>query len=402
MEGNISIVIIDYSFSTSFFIRLANSDRKRKYIFIVTSISSFYKVKASGYEVYLISRFSRKSDICFPKESYINAKEIKLRIMNECDVYNIFSKILNLISKILSSQYHENFNLLVWSGAGVSGEVVRFVKGYYENLNISTGFFEISNLPGKIFVDCLGTNAQSSIYLSKCKQLKYIDDEINNDYLNWLDICKKSKLGVYTPPQANLGKKLNIFHFFDFLFSISLGYRLFSFDSVLKKLPIKNKKNGITFDEKLPQEYVFFPMQVSSDAQLILNSDLDNRTALNLILKEFKGNVVIKPHPAERNVKYIFDIIDSNKDRVFFTNGNTYELIVKSSKILTINSTVGLEGLIFGKDVKFYGHSFYSYFDDNIMKNYIMNLLIDIDFFNTNLALCINEKEIDKIYSLVR
>jgi Capsule polysaccharide biosynthesis protein. len=52
--------------------------------------------------------------------------------------------------------------------------------------------------------------------------------------------------------------------------------------------------------------------------------------------------------------------------------------------IYTINSTVGLESLILGKEVIVLGKAIYSAFDTEMLKKYIHSYLIDFDYFSKN------------------
>ncbi|HAV2049126.1 TPA: capsular biosynthesis protein, partial [Raoultella ornithinolytica] len=85
------------------------------------------------------------------------------------------------------------------------------------------------------------------------------------------------------------------------------------------------------------------------------------------------------------------------KDKIFITNTNTYELIKKSEKVYTINSTVGMEAMLYDKNVSFMGRSIYSKMNNEQLKKFIHLYLIDIDFFDCRNN--ISKNVIDKIYS---
>lgn len=53
-----------------------------------------------------------------------------------------------------------------------------------------------------------------------------------------------------------------------------------------------------------------------------------------------------------------------------------------SSKVVTINSTVGLEALILDKEVEVLGRAVYSHFDHERLKAYVCRYLINIDYFD--------------------
>lgn len=393
-NDTISICIIDYSFSTNFFLRLAKSDNKREYLFIVTSVSSYFLIKKEGYKVILVnSIFSSK----FDKNLDLNkTREVQLGILSLKKANKLYSSLRDKIVRL--STNFDNVNLLCWNGSGVIGKLIRDLvddSSLYKSI-----FFEISNLKNKVFADSKGTNAQSTLYLNKCSNLKYYSSCDEEKFKLWLNDCINDKKGNYSPPQAKLGERLSSLHILDFIYSIFFGYKLFTYSSVFKKLRIKKKNNKkLSYTHNIPNKFVFFPMQVSTDTQLILNSDVDNLDTLKIILESYSGNIVIKPHPAEKDFNYIIEAIKGNEERVFISNNNTYDLITKSEKVITINSTVGLECLILDKPVDFYGKSFYKFFDHNILKNYVMDYLVNVDFFETDLNKSIELKEIISIYN---
>ena len=68
---------------------------------------------------------------------------------------------------------------------------------------------------------------------------------------------------------------------------------------------------------------------------------------------------------------------------------------MNSSKVIVINSTVGLEAIICGKSVEFLGKSFYAKFtDDKVLNFYINHWLVDIDMFKESV---IDDKILNQI-----
>ena len=182
------------------------------------------------------------------------------------------------------------------------------------------------------------------------------------------------------------------------LYTNTVGYKLYTNNAILNR--IKGKKNNVVkFDNEknLPERFIFFPMQVSTDTQIVLNSDVDNVGVLKYLVDQEALPIVTKPHPAELNFDYIYKIKNENKDKIFITNTNTYELIKKSEKVYTINSTVGMEAMLYDKNVSFMGRSIYSKMNNEQLKKFIHLYLIDIDFFDCRNN--ISKNVIDKIYS---
>ncbi|MFO6419939.1 hypothetical protein ACLBKS_07030 [Hylemonella sp. W303a] len=116
----------------------------------------------------------------------------------------------------------------------------------------------------------------------------------------------------------------------------------------------------------LPQRYIFIPFQVDSDTQIVLFSPwLADMRALFDTLLELSGQFpqyqfVFKEHPSsKRDYRYLHDLLPP--ERGFFANEYaTQELIEKAEAVITINSTVGIEALLFSKRVIVLGRAFYA------------------------------------------
>ena len=133
-------------------------------------------------------------------------------------------------------------------------------------------------------------------------------------------------------------------------------------DLVARKPKLDTKYQQI----ELPKKYVFIPFQVALDSQILLFSPWISdmyefyhviESALDLI-EDKEIIFVIKCHPS-CSVSYN-ELFDKNP-RIIFANGNsTQELIIKSEMVITINSSVGIEAIMFDKKVLTIGLAFYS------------------------------------------
>ncbi|WP_059021729.1 hypothetical protein [Vibrio coralliirubri] len=399
------VYFVDYSAAGDFFLRLSRSRRNSKSYIITTLPSLFYKCQGmSNIKVIFISKFSHVSEETIHPEDINRCKEIPLGFMSKDKASTLYSRVKYALNSIMDKKY-DRINLACWSSETIMGSVIRQINN---DKRVHKLFFEIANIPGKIFVDSEGVNKASSLYDCPEKVFSYPINEFS--FKSWVDNFKNDKLsGVNTaPPQVRLGNKLSFSMLFDFIFVISIGYRMFSYSAILAKLNINKfinkfskKLNGVNFCSEIPKSYLFFPLQVSSDTQVIINSDVDNLQSIDIILKSTKDIIVIKPHPAERDIIYIFEYLNGlskeNRKRVIITNNNTYELIERSNGVIVINSTLGLEAKIFGKDVKFMGYSFFSKFtNEQYIEHYIGGYLVDCDFFCDNYISCDTS---DKIFN---
>ncbi|WP_161546891.1 hypothetical protein [Pectobacterium parvum] len=146
-----------------------------------------------------------------------------------------------------------------------------------------------------------------------------------------------------------------------------------------------------TLGEKIEifNDYAFLPLQVSSDSQLLLNSDVDNISAIKISMdycNEKKLELLIKIHPAESDGKKIEEYTLMSKVYGFrLVTNNTFELIKNAKIVITINSTVGLESKMFNIDTLFLGRSFYDKLNGDLLEDYIQRYLFDADYFGENI-----------------
>lgn len=125
-----------------------------------------------------------------------------------------------------------------------------------------------------------------------------------------------------------------------------------------------SKRQGDTLLTALPQRYVFVPFQVPSDMQILAHSPFvrDMEHLYDVVFQAAEAlpdlTFVLKEHPS-----FALSIKDKvpAHPRVLFANRNdTRELIEKSHCLLTINSTVGLEGLTLNRKVVTLGDAPYN------------------------------------------
>lgn len=123
--------------------------------------------------------------------------------------------------------------------------------------------------------------------------------------------------------------------------------------------PSKSKYEPV----ELTPGYVFVPFQVPSDMQVTQHSPWirDMEQFLTEVCAAAERNpdetFVIKEHPSfKRSVMGL-----ASHPRVIFANGNvTSELIREARAVITLNSTVGIEGLLLGKPVITLGAACYN------------------------------------------
>ncbi len=136
-------------------------------------------------------------------------------------------------------------------------------------------------------------------------------------------------------------------------------------------LQVRNsKKQKRSFGTILPKRYIFVPFQVAYDTQIIQHSpQIKDMRALfdmiELISKDVDISFVFKEHPSDRVSDYS-DLHKKTNQKLLFCSENTQQLIENAEAVLTINSTVAIEGLLFHKRVIVLGEAFFAI--DGIVK----------------------------------
>lgn len=407
INNEISICIIDYSGSTDFFLRIAAADSNRKYIFISPILSVYFKSrKYKNVQVIIVHKWTLflKKNKLNENFDYSKTREEYLELLNNTNKVKYHNILLDVCYNIVNENISSNINFLLWNGESIAGLVARHISS--KNKKIKTLFFEISNLPNKLFVNSLGVNASSSLYASESSDFKSLNCEYDLEkYNEWKSnfINYKLKNNSNIPPQAPKGKKIQFYFFYDFLFSF-FSFRMYSLDSIHRRLSflkpkVKKNKKSIIFNNTIPNiDFLFLPLQVSNDSQLKINSDVNNIQALEIAIKRGYKLILCKPHPAEHDISYLIDWLKKNDthNNILLSNADTYQLINSCQELLVINSTVGFEAMIFGKPVEFLGRTLYNKLDSKTLPYFILNYLINIDFFSNDK---IENKEIEKIYS---
>lgn len=237
----------------------------------------------------------------------------------------LFFKVKYLIKYFIEYFTKKNIDLvIVWNGANITAASASEVA---ESLDIETLYLEGGFFPGTIVMDTKGVNAKSSL--------------MNND------------------KEFYDGLKINECNLIN---NISLEQR-----------KLRKNKQVVTEEKELPSKFIFLPLQVHSDSQVILNSPLidDMYQLVNEVYasiqnfnKKYNENywLVVKEHPSDHGRVNYSDLKNKYKDEkvIFLTKEPAEKLIDKSELVITINSTVGLEALTRGKNVITLGKAFYN------------------------------------------
>jgi capsular polysaccharide export protein len=368
-----------------FFSRLANSIKPLKYsiVFLTPKLSLYLTAKLDGFHCHLI----RNSTNTVIHEDVLQTNEVAGDIVDAHSAAVFFNAVQEIAAKI-----HAILKIdlvAVWNGSSVSTKaLVQFAR----RSGIKTLFFELANIPEKIFVDPVGVNAQSLLFSSPDILEQFTDYDAQR-YEEWKNNYLLQKRNELTTATAQYQQKVNNYLFLVDVIGVTfMNLPVIGNMNILAKVKEKvlrrvSEPIGDQYDLK-NGKYIFFPMQVSNDSQLLFNSPLNNVEGIKYCIKkgfENKLDVVVKPHPAENSDK-IFQQLRTLQQSCSFSivMEPTLKILEHASEVVTLNSTVGLEAMIISKKVTFLGKTFYSFFNEQSIRQYIMGYLVDVEYFSSN------------------
>lgn len=223
----------------------------------------------------------------------------------------------------------------VWNGTLVPlAAAVRVAR----KLGRKTIFFENGYLPNTTTVDPKGVNNCNSLV---GKPRSFYDAVIPNDV--WLSELHKGTASIRA-------LKTKWYH------------------GILKKKPMVQNE-----DIDLPQKFIFLPFQVNDDTQVLLHSPVIKTMdeLVNYAIEAVKEHnwhydeevwIIAKEHPSDFGRVDYSALIERYKNEkiLFLRYYPTPELIEKSSGVITLNSSVGIEALVKHKPVITLGKAFYN------------------------------------------
>ena len=118
----------------------------------------------------------------------------------------------------------------------------------------------------------------------------------------------------------------------------------------------------------LPGKFVFLPLQCFSDTQVLINSPYikDMESFVRIVYQKIKKTlpkdyrIVVKEHPDDWGRIDYRKIRKEYPDIIWLKKYNIRNLIEHAELVITINSSVGIEALMYHKPVVTVGNSFYN------------------------------------------
>lgn len=286
-------------------------------------------------------------------------------------------------------------HICLWNGSQLIARLIDQIA----SPQVERRYFEIANLPGKLFVDAAGVNAASSVYANPDRLLlRGVPDD--HEYVAWRRgylACRDRPV-----PQARAALALQWERPVDALAArLGFGFYPIRWGAMVSRLSGKLASRRLCqnllshfqagFDCDSP--YAFFPLQVSDDTQIVIHSDVDNLAALRAVHAECRQaglQLVVKIHPAENSRRALVQLAEvlaelSADGNIVLSGLPTPTLIERAAQVYVINSTVGLETIIAQRPLKILGRSLFSALIDrpDLMKCYILRYLVDFDYFGT-------------------
>ncbi len=377
------LIYVEYKNQLAFYSRFIQALvlLNKKIIFITNKFSLFLYALRKNCKVFFTTPTKNGNNLS--RNGIEDSIEILTNDIRLVDAKKLFDAVLNR-AKLIIQEFKVEY-IFIFNGHKIADKALMKIA---EQNNIKTIYFELSNIPGKVFADPQGTNAASLLF-TNIRVLESFNVS-EKEYASWRKSYVEIKKNNYLIPQTKALKKINnpllvldeIIHLFKFLPRNRN-------EKIINKIRIKlNKPREIK--KKEPDnnygKYVFFPTQVANDTQLKIFSSYTNKEAI-IYANNYAQNkglkLIVKIHPMETNEREIVGIIRLKKELDFkISNHNTFSLISNAETIVTINSTVGLEALILNKDVVFLGETFYSNLTHDLLKNYICSYLINGEFFH--------------------
>lgn len=382
------IVIVDSLERGYFMSRLAQALRSEEtFIFVTGEPLAFLRFRAQGYRAIYVKRSVHRSAKEESRVAQAVRIDLAIEVLNGRINQEIAAQDGLAIERTLTMLIEANRidRCVVWNGQQLMGRITTHVCQRYA---VPMAYLEMSNLPNKLFVDSSGVNALSTISRKPAliDGLSLPDRVLHEQWLREYEAYKAKPIPQSkTRPGRKLASSIN--------YAIKIASRGVARIS-LRSSTIRNSAvlsmpgSTLNIADLSCLSYVFLPLQVTADTQIQLHSDVDNFGAIREgveIAKRDSLKLIVKIHPAESDASAIRKVLQLQQELGFsIVSLPTVPLIKHARIVLTINSTVGLEALMYGKPIKTLGRNFYGQFDQDRLLKYIHSFLVDgIDYFGS-------------------
>lgn len=389
MEHRVLIEIIS-PHTMRFFIRLAAAITAAggAVHFVTGRLDLYRRARTTGYPVFLLRRHAPEPGT--PDMSDHELVRIQAYTPSQ-------AAILHASGATTFRLLHERnryTHLFIFSGNGIAQQGLATTA---RALGVKTLFLEIGNIDGKTFADPQGVNAKSRLFHTPSILDSFPVPDA--EFQQWRSTYLAMKMQSHTIPQAHrrqsrrealagMGDKL--VRAVGNLSGLTAWWQPALQESAFADCKAAHRPPAFDDVSLQAQPFVFYPMQVSHDSQVMLNSHIDNLGAIRYAAAEAarkNKRLLVKPHPAEPSATLLHTVARLREELHFsLVNNNTFHLLKAASEVITINSTVGLEALIMEKPVTFLGKSLFAHFNDSphYLASYILGYLVDTAVFGNS------------------
>ena len=224
-------------------------------------------------------------------------------------------------------------------------------KKKIKTLIFEDGFFR----PNTVVLDEKGVNFNNS-----CPRDRDFYEDLNIDQERFHNFLNEEKSKISKPKGSfplSLSHILGMARHPKKILTIYSGLKLYLQNSFYQRKEI--------------EDYVLLPLQVRTDSQILCHSSIkDMRDLVDICISALaKHNqiakkqlaLVVKEHPKDRClIELQSDLKRRGVKVIFLSQADTRKLIEGSSSVITINSTVGIESLLYYKPVITLGKAFYN------------------------------------------
>lgn len=316
----------------------------------------------------------------FKKYEFEDIKKIAQRNMvfsskmgYEKKIEDILFRIIKLLNRLHEIHESKPMDRIIVFGDSLDSETIRMFAtvNNISCFSVENGYFR----PFTLQIDPKGVNAFNSVPRNK---EFYNNIEIDHDRLNNF---------LFRPEKAKL-----VHDEIDSIRKIFLSYYEGDSQTVDSKEKIENSNldegDSLKFDS-----YIYVPLQLETDLQMIKNSSYDSllevvndidRFYKSMQLSKQNLKLVFKFHPLWTSEQHLrsYQKVKNKIDKhpyMYLVDDDNQILLKNAKAIMVVNSTVGFEAITLKKPVITFGEAFYNI--DGIVMNVRKNQSININEF---------------------
>ena len=240
---------------------------------------------------------------------------------------------------------------ITWNGVTLFQKALAFLA---HNYDVPVLFFERGLLPQTLYVDTEGVNYKSSIAGDKWFKYKipYPHDDKIKKVKKYCQKLRKDKRSI-----VNIGESTQP-------------------EELRKRLKIDDKS-----------KIVLIPLQIEKDSNILYFSPYYSNMPeiikdIQRAINQFNNiHLIVKPHPEDSNRLNELRSLTTNTTHIL-DDVKLYSLLELADLVITVNSTVGLEALVFRKPVIVLGKAMYSEkgFTYDLLDRRVLPKLIEVAF----------------------